>query len=40
MSEIKEAVCVDCKRAILYGSDGRVKIFSSEFAREEFDEQL
>ena len=28
------------KRAILYGSDGRVKTFSSEFSSEEFDEQL
>ncbi len=28
------------KKAILYGSDGRVKTFSSEFASEEFDEQL
>lgn len=28
------------KRAILFGSDGRVKTFSSEFASEEFDEQL
>lgn len=35
-----EGLATFSKKAILYGSDGRVKIFSSEFAREEFDEQL
>lgn len=35
-----EGLATFSKKAILYGSDGRVKIFSSEFVNEEFDEQL
>lgn len=28
------------KKAILYGSDGRVKVFSSEYTQDDFDQQL
>ncbi|NCC86279.1 MAG: hypothetical protein EOM05_00200 [Clostridia bacterium] len=35
-----EGLVIFTKKAILYGSDGRVKTFSSEFSPDEFDEQL
>lgn len=35
-----EGLATFSKKAILYGSDGKVKVFSSEFATEEFDEQF